>query len=107
MRVNYDEYDYMMDCEEERLEQEHLDYEEVQRNYDDDICELYNSMNFLQKMAFEVLSTCMEVGLFMSDDEIMEKIIENGSNDALREFFSNYTTGELLDFIEQTMENQK
>lgn len=62
-------------------------------------------MNFLQQMAYEVLSTTMEVSLFMSDDEIKTKVIQMGNNDVLREFFRNYTTEELLDIIEQTMEN--
>lgn len=63
-------------------------------------------MNILQKMAYEVLTGTMEVALFMTDEEIKEKVIQMGNNDVLREFFSNYSTGELLDIIEQTMENQ-
>lgn len=63
-------------------------------------------MNFLQKMTYEVLTGTMEVSLFMTDDEIKEKVIQMGNNNVLREFFSNYSTGELLDIIEQTMENQ-
>ena len=63
-------------------------------------------MNILQKMAYEVLTGTMEVSLFMTDDEIREKVIQMGNNDVLREFFSDYSTGELLDIIEQTMENQ-
>lgn len=63
-------------------------------------------MNFLQKMAYEVLTGTMEVSLFMTDDEIKEKVIQMGNNDVLREFFSDYSTGELLDIIERTMENK-
>ena len=62
-------------------------------------------MNILQKMAYEVLTGTMEVSLFMTDDEIKEKVKEMGNNDVLREFFRDYSTGELLDIIEQTMES--
>lgn len=62
-------------------------------------------MNFLQKMAYKALTSNVELLLFMNDEEIKERVIQNGNNAVLRAFFCNYTVEEVLDIIEQTMES--
>lgn len=63
-------------------------------------------MNFLQKMMYEALCNDMEVALFNSHSEIKREV-NNTDIDTVRAFFEDYTTDEILDIIEQTIENEE
>lgn len=63
-------------------------------------------MNFLKKMMYEALCNDMEVALFNSSNEI-KKEVENLDIDTARAFFEDYTTEEILNLIEQTIENEE
>ena len=63
-------------------------------------------MNFLQKMMYEALCNDMEVALFNSSSEIKREV-NNTDIDTVRAFFEDYTTEEILNLIEQTIENEE
>ena len=64
------------------------------------------NLNFLQKMMVEVLTGDMAVALFVTEHGIRSRV-KRCDIDTVRAFFENYTTEEILDVIEQTIENQE
>lgn len=63
-------------------------------------------MNFLRKMMYEALCNDMEIALFNSHSEIKREV-NNTDIDTVKAFFEDYTTKELLNIIEQTIENEE
>lgn len=79
---------------------------DFQRTEIDERYEGSRLMNFLRKMMYEAILNDMEVVLFNSSSEIKREV-NNTDIDTVRAFFENYTTDEILDIIEQTIENEE